>query len=137
MAGTPRATVCGANEARARLGTAEAYLETAELVLGEASRREFSNVAAGLAVLAGVAASDAICCVRLGRHHRGDDHRSATAMLEQATPDGKRLATTLARLLNVKDTAHYGVSLVDARTAGNATRWARRLVERAREEVER
>jgi hypothetical protein len=58
-------------------------------------------------------------------------------MLEQATPDGKRLATTLARLLNVKDTAHYGVSLVDARTAGNATRWARRLVERAREEVER
>lgn len=112
-------------------------METAELVLGEAGRREFSNVATGLAVLAGIAASDAICCVRLGCHHRGDDHRSATGLLEQATPDGKKLATSLVRLVTVKDTAHYGVSLIDARMAGNATRWARHLVERAREEVER
>jgi len=112
-------------------------LETAELVLVEEHRQEFSNVAAGLAVLAGVAASDAICCTRLGRHHRGQDHRDATSLLEEATPDGRKLATSLRRLLGVKDAAHYGVSLIDARTAGSATRWARRLVERAREEVER
>jgi hypothetical protein len=119
------------------LRTAEAYLETAELVLGESSRQEFSNVAAGLAVLAGIAASDAICCARLGRHHRGDDHRGAAGLLEQAVPDGSKLATSLGRLLDVKDSAHYGVSLMETRAADNATRWARRLAERAREEVER
>jgi len=54
---------------------ARAYFETAELVATE--RREgFSNVTAGLAILAGIAASDVICCVRLGRYHRGDDHRA-------------------------------------------------------------
>ena len=58
-------------------------------------------------------------------------------LVEQATPDGKKLATLLRRLLSVKDTAHYGVSLIDARTATSATRWAARLLERAREEVER
>jgi hypothetical protein len=137
VAGTPRAAPCGATEARARLGAAEAYLETAELVLGEASRREFANIAAGLAVLAGIAASDGICCARLGLRHRGDDHRGATGLLEQATPDGKKLATALRRLLDVKDAAHYGVSLVNARIAANATRSAKSLVERARDEVER
>ncbi|MGH9063469.1 MAG: hypothetical protein ACRDZQ_08050 [Acidimicrobiales bacterium] len=117
--------------------TAEAYLEAAELVLGEPSRREFGNVAAGLAVLAGIAASDAICCSRLGYRHRGEDHREAAELLEGATPDGQKLGMSLIRLLGVKDEAHYGVNLVVARTAGDATRWAKRLVERAREEVER
>jgi hypothetical protein len=60
-------------EAAARLKMARAYFETAELVATE--RREgFSNITAGLAILAGIAASDAICCVRVGRYHRGDDH---------------------------------------------------------------
>jgi len=53
-------------------------------------------VAAGNAVLAGIAASDAICCVRLGCRHRGEDHRGATELLKTATVDGDRLAVTLA-----------------------------------------
>jgi hypothetical protein len=137
MAGPARTAPCGTADARSRLRSAEAYLETADRVLSEAKRHEFSSVAAGLAVLAGIAATDAICCVRLNRRHRGDDHRGAGELLEQATPDGKKLATSLIRLLGVKDTAHYGVTLVDGRTAANAARWARRLVERAREELER
>ena len=47
-----------------RLATARAYLEVASTVLAEQARDEFLNVAAGLAVLAGIAASDAICCLR-------------------------------------------------------------------------
>jgi hypothetical protein len=131
-----RSAPCGTTEARARLRTAEAYLETAELAHDEASDG-FANVTAGLAVLAGIAASDAICCVRLGRHHRGDDHQSAINLLEGATPDGKKLGTTLGRLLGLKDAAHYGTSLVGARSASDAIRWARGLVSRAREEIER
>jgi hypothetical protein len=34
-------------------------------------------VAAQLAVLAGIAASDAICCRRLGKYNRSDDHNAA------------------------------------------------------------
>jgi hypothetical protein len=40
-------------------GLPRAYLEIAELILGD-ERSEFSGVAAGNAVLAGIAASDAI-----------------------------------------------------------------------------
>jgi predicted RNA-binding protein with EMAP domain len=94
-------------------------------------------VAAGLAVLAGIAASDAICAARLGEIHRGDDHRGARALLTRATPDGKRLADALAKLLDVKDQAHYGVILVPPRTARSAVRWAQRLLDRAQEESER
>ena len=115
---------------------ARAYLETAALVANE-RKQGFSNVTAGLAVLAGIAASDAICCVRLGRYHRGDDHRRATELLETATPDGRDLAVRLERLLGLKDTAHYGAALVAQPSANLAIRWARQLVSRAQEEVER
>ncbi len=115
---------------------ARAYLETAELVANE-RRQGFSNVTAGLGVLAGIAASDAICRVRLGRYHRGDDHRRATELLETATPDGRDLAVRLERLLGLKDTAHYGAALVAHPNANLAIRWARQLASRAQEELER
>ena len=137
MARAARTSRCGTGDARVRLRAAEAYLQVAELVRDEANRAEFTTVAAGDAVLAGIAACDEICCCRLQRRARGDDHRAAARLVEQAVPDGKALASTLIRLLDIKDAAHYGVSLIDTRTASNATRWAKRLVDRAREEIER
>jgi hypothetical protein len=137
MAKSSRTAACGRQDARARAKEAAAYLEVAALALGERSRDEFLNVAAGDAVLAGIAASDAICCVRLGYRHRGDDHRGAADLLETAVPDGARLATTLARLLDLKDEAHYGVMVVSTGKARNAVRWATTLVGRATEEVQR
>jgi len=137
MVSKQRTAACGSTEARARLRTAQAYLEVAEVVLVEPEREEFASVAAGLAVLSGIAASDAICCVRLGKRHRGEDHHGATVLLEEATPDGSALAITFTRLLELKNTAHYGATLVSARSAASAVKWAGRLVERAREEVER
>ncbi len=95
------------------------------------------STSTGLAVLAGIAASDAICGMRLGRIHRGDDHTGAQDLLRQATQDGSKLAAQLGRLLSLKDTAHYGVQVVSSRNAIDATGWAARLVERAREETER
>jgi hypothetical protein len=132
-----RTAPCGAADAQSRLRTARAYLEVAGLVLSERERDEHLNVSAGLAVLAGIAASDSICCVRLRSRHRGDDHRSAADLLRRATPDGPELATTLLRLLDLKDEAHYGVLVVSARKARDAHRWATRLVERAAQETER
>jgi hypothetical protein len=106
-------------------------------VLDECDRDEYLNVSAGLAILAGIAASDTICCARLRARHRGDDHRGAADLLRRATPDGTDLAATLLRLLDLKDAAHYGVLVVAASKARDAHRWATRLVERAAEETER
>lgn len=73
----------------------------------------------------------------IGRCHRGDDHRAAAELIEQATPDGKQLAAVLRRLLDVKGRAHYGVTVVPTRSARDAAKWAGRLVERAAEELAR
>ena len=132
-----RTAPAGIAEARGRLNAAEAYLQVAELVLDEQARDELLNVSAGLSVLAGVAAVDAICARRLGDIHRGPDHRAATDLLLRAVPDGQKLAATFRRLIDLKDEAHYGVPVVAPRKARDAARWAHQLVERARQELER
>jgi hypothetical protein len=123
-------------DARMRAQAATAYLEVAELVLDEDSAA-MPGVAAGLAVLAGIAASDAICARRLGQIHRGDDHRGASALLAKATPDGVKLSQAFRRLIDIKDEAHYGLTVVPPRKARNAVRRAQTLVTRATEELER
>jgi hypothetical protein len=137
MPRSQRTSAATVEDARSRLRSAEAYLEVAELVLDDRDRIEMPGVAAPLAVLAGIAASDTICATRLPVIHRGDDHRAASALLESATPDGKALATTFLRLIDVKDQAHYGVVVVPAARARNTMRWARQLTDRARQELER
>jgi hypothetical protein len=134
-----RTALCGPADARARLRTAQAYLEVARNVLQEPSRDEYLNVASGLAVLAvlaGIAAFDAVCGRRLGRIHRGDDHTGAQDLLRQATQDGSKLAAQLGRLLSLKDAAHYGVQVVSWQ-CHRRHQVGGRLVERAREETER
>jgi hypothetical protein len=64
-------------------------------------------VAAALAVLAGIAASDAVCCARLGKRHRGPDHRGADDLVASVEPGGPEMARDLKRLLQRKDDAHY------------------------------
>jgi hypothetical protein len=134
MAQKSRSVSCIPADGRSRTRAARAYLEVADLVLGERDREEYLNVAAGLAVLAGIAASDAICCARLRLRHRGDNHRDAADLLRQATPDGPELAKLLLRLLDLKDEAHYGVMVVASRKARDAVKWATQLVTRAEEE---
>ena len=137
MARSGRTRPATVADARIRLGSARAYLEVAELVLDDRDRVEMPGVAAGLAVLAGIAGSDALCARRLGDIHRGDDHRGAAALVQQATPDGRKLAATLLRLIDIKDEAHYGLLLVPQRKARDAVRWASLIVARAGDELER
>jgi hypothetical protein len=107
------------------------------MVLREHDKSEHLSVAAGNAVLAGIAASDSICCARLRRVHRGQDHVGAADLLAEAVPDGQKLGETLRRLLTLKDEAHYGVIMTSGRKARDAVNWASKLVARAQEEVER
>lgn len=69
----------------------------------------FWSVAASLAVLAGIAASDAACCKALGRRPRGENHHDAEALLETVVPGGQEAAVALRRLIDLKDKAQYGI----------------------------
>jgi hypothetical protein len=102
-----RTQVCGDREAQAKLRRAEQFMEVAMLIKDEPDP-DWASAAAALAVLAGIAASDAACCKALGRRSRGQDHHNAEALLEQIEPGGKNAANAMRRLINLKDEAHYG-----------------------------
>lgn len=94
---------------------------------------EYASPAAALAVLAGIAASDAACCMALGRRYRGQDHRGAAALLERVTPGGRQAANSLGRLVDLKDEAHYGLFDVASKDLKSALRQASSLVQFASE----
>jgi hypothetical protein len=123
-----RTQPCSAAQARTRLDHARKFLDVAELVAGEGEDLEYASPAAALAVLAGIAASDAACCNALGRRSRGQDHRQAEALVERIVPGGKQAANSLRRLLNLKDEAHYGLFDVGGQDLQAALRQAKALV---------
>lgn len=131
-----RTRTCDAADARKRLGDAEKYLEVAELVSGEDSL-ESQNVAAGLAVLAGIAAADAACCKILGESSRGPDHREAASLLRRIAPDGEGAANNFERLVGLKDKAHYSFLNVSSQDQVAALRRAGQLVQFARRTLQR
>lgn len=74
------------------------------------------------------AASDAVCCARLGRRSRSQDHHDAERLLAEIVPGGRAAAKDLRRLLDLKDAAQYGVMHVSATELRSALRRARSLV---------
>lgn len=130
-----RETPCGRAEARRRARMARTYLDVADqAALAESD--EGRNVAAGNAVLAAIAAADALCCLRLGRHARGQAHQEATALLKTSRPDGAALAKDLTTVLGVKDAAHYGTVFVSATVLRSTMRATTRIVEAAEAAVQ-
>lgn len=123
---------CSRPEALARLDQAEQFLAVARLVVDE---QEYP-VAAALAVLAGIAASDAACCARLGKRHRGPDHRGAEELVATVEPGGPEMAKDLKRLLQRKDDTHYAPRSVSRNDAQKLVDWARRLTRLATTAVE-
>ena len=128
-----RTQTCSDQDAKTRLAHARKFLDVAELAASEGDDLEYSSVAAALAVLAGIAASDAACCVALGRRSRGQDHRAAIELVEQVKPGGKDASKALRRLLALKDEAHYGLFDVSGADLKAALRQARVLVDFAAE----
>ncbi|MGH8907152.1 MAG: hypothetical protein ACRD0K_11660 [Egibacteraceae bacterium] len=114
----------GAHEARRRLAKAREFLEIAEV----AQSGGLHNGAANAAVAAGIGASDAICCIKLGKYSRAQAHSEAVTLLGQAEPAVER---HLRRLLGWKDEAAYGMDDIPPQEASTALRHARVLVERA------
>ncbi|MGH2855744.1 MAG: hypothetical protein ACRDLF_16340 [Solirubrobacteraceae bacterium] len=136
-AGSGRTQPCSDADAAIRLRHARKFLEVAELAAGEGEDIEYASPAAALAVLAGIAASDAACCKAHGRRSRGQDHREAASLLEQVVPGGKQAANSLIRLVNLKDEAHYGLFDVAGQDLKSALRQASNLVNFAAEVLRR
>jgi hypothetical protein len=107
-----------------RADQARAFIEVADLVLGESPQE--GHVAA---VLAGIAASDAICGARLGRYGRGQDHGQAVQLLRTVDLPGKDPAGKQARLLAAKDSVHYSPAVVSSAEAKRLVRLARSMVD--------
>ena len=120
-----RRRTCTRADARTRHRTAVAFMDVAERLAGEGVD---PDVVVTNAVHAGIAASDALCCLRLGERSTDQDHSSATSLLARVD---KSLANELNRLLALKTTAAYETRRVSRADARSATRRARKLVEAA------
>jgi hypothetical protein len=117
---------CSAADARLRLAHARKFLEVAEIVEEEAVP-ESLNCSAALAVLAGIAAADAACCAALGQRSRSENHRDAIQLLEEID-GGREAAIGFTRLIDMKDTAHYGLTNLNRTNLTRALRAAAQLV---------
>jgi hypothetical protein len=124
-----RSGPCDAGEARRRREVAEKYLEAAELMAEEPGAAA-GNVVVGVAVLAGIEASDAVCCVGLGERYRGTDHSESVRLVARTDRDQ---SDELAKLIRLKPTSHHGSSFVTADNRRQALRAASKLFRLARQ----
>jgi hypothetical protein len=132
-----RAQDCNREHALSRFQQAESFVEVADMVITASSNGvATSGVAAALAVLAGIAASDAACCAKLKMRPRGPDHKEAVPMLATVRPHGPQMSKDLGRLLHRKDDARYGLHLIGKGDAERMVEWAKRIVDNARKVLE-
>ena len=115
---------CDAVVTAGRMSKANEFFAAADH-LGE----EMPNAAGDLYVDAGIAASDVICCVRLGVHSNTGNHNEAVALLKRASSGSERHLNTL---LNLKNKAAYTHQDLTSAELKKMNRAAEHLVESAR-----
>lgn len=118
---------CDAVVTAGRLSKANEFFDAAEH-LGE----EMPNAAGDLYVDAGIAASDVICCVRLGMHSNSGNHSEAVALLKRADSGSDRHLNTLLNLKNKAAYTHLDLTSAELKKMNRA---AERLVEAAKQAV--
>lgn len=101
-----RTRPCDPSVAQARLGEAEDLLDAAESIRTLASDEpDVGDAYVTLCVHAGIAAADAICCLRLGYHVASTDRPQAVTELSRVRPDGGQLGGALRVLLGMQSRA--------------------------------
>lgn len=121
-------------QARVLADRASALVDAAELLLDDdgADVSAWHSAATAVAVIAGIAAADAICAVALGERSRSQDHRVAVEMLKEAVPGNPEPGRALSGLLDLKDQSQYGYTLIKREQATGAVRRGRLLLEVAK-----
>ena len=131
---TSRTVPCDHATAAGRLKKAEQFLDAAEIIRELANDEEdVGDAYVTLCVHAGIAAADAICCLALREHARGETHHEAIQLIGRVRPGGEELAKTLSALLTVKTRAGYSAQPVTAEQRKRARRSAQKLVRAARD----
>ncbi|MBK5249186.1 MAG: hypothetical protein JJE50_07080 [Actinomycetales bacterium] len=104
-----------------RLSKAEQFADAARTVRDlSAGDTDVADAYVTLCVHAGIAAADVICCARLARYSRGEDHNEAVTLL--GTVDATA-AKHLRSLLDMKTRAGYShtpASVEQVKRAGRA-----------------
>lgn len=118
---------CDAVVTAGRMSKASEFFDAAGL-LGE----EMPNAAGDLYVDAGIAASDVICCARLGVHSNTGSHSEAAALLKKADSGSERHLNTLLNLKNKAACTHQDLTVAELKKLNRA---AEHLVEAARQAV--
>jgi hypothetical protein len=125
-----RSSPCTHEIRRGRLRKANQFIDAATLIADQAgAEASIADAFVTLCVHAGIAASDVICCARLGQYANGEDHSQAVALLAKA--DGGS-AKHLRVLLAMKTKAGYSHARATISDAKRAVRAAEALVETAR-----
>jgi hypothetical protein len=81
---------------------------------------EIADAYVTLCVHAGIAASDVICCARLGEHAQGENHGEAVELLGKADKDSSKHLRTL---FGMKTKAGYGYATATADACKRASRF--------------
>lgn len=100
-----------------RLRKAEQFLTMASLADEHA---DVADAYVTLCVHAGIAASDVICCARLGESAQGENHREAVALLQTADQAAATHLSTLLALKTKSAYSHTPVTPAEIKRAGRA-----------------
>ena len=130
--GHSRTTPCNGQQAGQRLRQAEGFLRWAQAALADKDDEVNLNVAALLAVQAGIAASDALCGNALGYYSRSQQHGDAANLIRSIQPGGAELASTFRQLAGTKDNAQYAPKTMGEASAKAAVGQAVELVSAAK-----
>lgn len=125
-----RTNPCTPEVRRGRLNKSGQFMDAASMLTELADEEaEIADVYVTLCVHAGIAASDVICCARLGQHSAGEDHNDAVALLGKADQESAKHLRVLLGMKTKAGYSHRCATRTDAKRAGRA---AEALLESAR-----
>lgn len=114
-----------------RASHAHAFMAAADLIdtlADDTGIESRANLLGSLAVLAGIAAADAICGASLGERAAGENHADAVSVLKRASPPNDSSSAQLRRLLDAKTTTQYSPTLIGNSKAAELLTASRRLI---------
>lgn len=127
-----RQAVMTRDDVKQRAATAREYLQVAQeqvaYVENDPGPSAAAQVSASNAIMAGIAAADAICGKNLGVRASDQDHRAAADLLRTVLPDGEALAKKLLRLVRDKSLLQYG-GFCTTKTAAEMVKQAKSLID--------
>ncbi len=131
---SPRTAPCDAADIAGRMTKAVQFLDAAMTIQElEEDQGDVGDAYVTLCIHAGIAGADVLCCLSLGEHAVGQNHRDAVELLGHVSPGGTELAKALNALLGMKTRAGYSAQPIKADDRKRAGRAAAKLVEAARE----